>query len=265
LFSDCGYDTLVLLEKFGSIDDTGEMVQDEKDWIVRFYIMVVLGIVSKKKQRTFANSQHGDPGCSLWDLVTNQDEGIACYIYEFYHGGAQRRCAHDNDNEDGFDGDDQREDENNNDVTGEADNEGGGVDPDSEERCETIVADDNLGDGDGDVLKSVSSDAEELSVAGTHASVSTRSSSKRVNAGKMSSWQNLRFYKQSCDWFGGWHSRVPQSRKNMLDRMVREALTGKTKKERNKPVLLVLRTLEDNCVGKDAAFDYMMCGKGPFG
>jgi hypothetical protein len=54
----------------------------------------------ERRQRKFTNSQHGDPGCSVWDIVINQDEGVACCTYEFYREGAQRRFGNDNDDDD---------------------------------------------------------------------------------------------------------------------------------------------------------------------
>jgi hypothetical protein len=54
----------------------------------------------RKRERNITNSLHGDPGSSSWDIVMNQDEGLACYTYEFYREGAQRRFGNDNDDDD---------------------------------------------------------------------------------------------------------------------------------------------------------------------
>jgi hypothetical protein len=124
---------------------------------------------------------------------------------------------------------------------------------------------DSVGDGNGEDVRAARSDAEDLSVAGTHASISTKSSSRNANAAKMSSWQNLRYYTLACDGFAAWHDGASQGRKDILDNLVRESVTGKKKKEKIKPVLLVLRTDGKNSTAKDSALDYMRCGKGPFG
>jgi hypothetical protein len=114
------------------------------------------------------------------------------------------------------------------------------------------------------IQKSVRSVTEDLSVAGTRSTISTKSSGRRMNASKMSSWKNLRYYSNCCDGFAKWHSAATQDRKILLDKWVREAVTG-NKKSRNRPVLMVLRTGYGNDVEEQSAFDYMMCEKQPFG
>jgi hypothetical protein len=127
------------LEKFRSVEDTDDMVQEERDWIVKFYTMIVQGVVSKKKQRLSTYRQHGDRGCSLWDIVTNQDDGLACFIIELYRDGKHRGLGGEHDDVDDVGGDLQEEVEKNNGGSLEVDNGSKEVDADGEEECAKMV------------------------------------------------------------------------------------------------------------------------------
>ena len=237
--------TQIVENAMNALQAKKELSQNECMWLTRFYVMIVNSILCKKKRETFHANQVAIPGNSMFDLITNSDEGLALYTWKNYAEGGQQAIYEEHQ------------------ATASA------------ESSKTSGTSSSLGmkSADGELGEVVCEEGDTVMVikelrrdsSGRLRVVKRKKygdlEKKKRNAGSACQEINLAYYTKACKQFTNWRGKLTDDNKKYIEGLVRDEMSAIRDPDDIDPSKYKIEIVCDDMVSSNN--EYMNVGEGP--